>query len=163
MDGRSTQELKAAACAGRIEHWLQSTSESGLNLAALQSWLMREHGHDGSLRSAQRFWKRTYPAPRIRARRRVETPPGAQIQVDWAHFPGVVIGNEAVDLLAIPARRLQATAIPFQATLQEGLETLESTQAEALYVVRDTLTRQPSIFGILSKQDIEASYRYRGN
>ena len=101
VDGRSTQPLKAGAFAAAIDHWRQSTEGAGLNLAALHSWLVREHGYDGSLRSVQRFWKRTYPAPRIRARRRVETPPGAQVQIDWAHFPGVIIGNEAVDMLAL--------------------------------------------------------------
>jgi transposase len=101
IDGRSAQRLKAAAFAEAIEHWRRSTADAGLNLAALHAWLVREHGYDGSLRSVQRFWRRTYPAPRIRARRRVETPPGAQAQVDWAHFPGVIIGNEAVDMLAL--------------------------------------------------------------
>jgi transposase len=101
VDGRSTQPLKAGAFAAAIEHWRQSTEGSGLNLAALPSWLVREHGYDGSLRSVQRFWKRTYPAPRIRARRRVETPAGAQVQVDWAHFPGLIIGDETVDMLAL--------------------------------------------------------------
>jgi CIC family chloride channel protein len=67
-----------------------------------------------------------------------------------------------VDLLTIPARRLQVAAVPFQATLQEGWELLASTQAEALYVVRDTLTRRPTIFGILSRQDIESNYLYNG-
>ncbi|MCW8919800.1 MAG: chloride channel protein [Gammaproteobacteria bacterium] len=67
-----------------------------------------------------------------------------------------------VDLLTIPARRLQVAAVPFQATLQEGWELLASTQSEALYVVRDTLTRRPTIFGILSRQDIESNYLYNG-
>jgi transposase len=58
-------------------------------------------GYVGSRRSVQRYWKRTYPAPALRARRRVETPPGAQAQVDWAHFSGVIVGEEAVDLLAL--------------------------------------------------------------
>jgi transposase len=31
----------------------------------------------------------------------VETPPGAQAQVDWARFPSVVVAGEAVDLLAM--------------------------------------------------------------
>ena len=48
----------------------------------------------------QRYWKRTYPAQALRARRRVETPPGAQAQVDWAHFGGVQLGPEPVDLVA---------------------------------------------------------------
>ena len=55
----------------------------------------------GSLRSVQRYWRRSYPAPALRARRRVETPAGAQSQVDWAHFPGVIVGGEGLDLLAL--------------------------------------------------------------
>lgn len=51
--------------------------------------------------SVQRYWRLTYPAPAVGARRRVETPPGAQAQVDWAHFPGVIVGDEAVDLVAL--------------------------------------------------------------
>jgi len=100
-DGRSAQPQKAEGYATAIEHWRQSMADGPLNLAVPHSWLVAEHGYDGSLRSVQRFWNRTYPAPRIRARRRVETPPGAQVQVDWAHFPGVNIGNEAVDMLAL--------------------------------------------------------------
>ncbi|MBC7138116.1 MAG: DDE-type integrase/transposase/recombinase [Defluviimonas sp.] len=49
----------------------------------------------------QRYWSRTYPAPAIRARRRVETPAGAQARVDWAEFPGAVPGDEVVDLVAL--------------------------------------------------------------
>ena len=49
----------------------------------------------------QRYWKRTYPAPAIRARRRVETPAGAQAQVDWVEFPGAVLGCDTVDLVAL--------------------------------------------------------------
>ena len=72
-----------------------------MNLAALHGWLRREHGYEGSLRSVQRYWRRAYPAPAVRARRRVETPAGAQAQVDWAHFPGLLVGGEAVDLVAL--------------------------------------------------------------
>jgi transposase len=100
-DGRSRQKPAAAAFAEAIGHWRSQQGETGVNLAALHDWLRREHGYGGSLRSVQRYWKRAYPAPAIRARRRVETPPGAQAQVDWAHFPGVVVGGEAVDLLAM--------------------------------------------------------------
>lgn len=46
----------------------------------------------------------------IRSRRRVETPPGAQAQVDWAHFPGVILGEEAVALLASIAAKLESSA-----------------------------------------------------
>jgi transposase len=100
-DGRSKQVLKAAAHAEAITHWRDQQEDGRVNLAALHDWLCREHGYDGSLKSVQRYWSRTYPAPAIRARRRVETPAGAQAQVDWAEFPSVVLGDEVVDLVAL--------------------------------------------------------------
>jgi len=100
-DGRSKQELKAAAHAEAVAHWWDQQEDGRVNLAALHDWLRCEHGYDGSLKSVQRYWSRTYPAPAIRARRRVETPAGAQAQVDWAEFPGVVLGDEEVDLVAL--------------------------------------------------------------
>lgn len=100
-DGRSRQALKAATHAEAIAFWRDQQEEGRVNLAALHDWLRREHGYDGSLKSVQRYWKRTYPAPAIRARRRVETPVGAQAQVDWAEFPGAVLGDEVVDLVAL--------------------------------------------------------------
>ena len=72
MDGRGMKTFKAASVAEAIEHWRQSGQDGAINLAALHAWLVAEHGYDGSLRSVQRFWARHYPAPVIRARRRVE-------------------------------------------------------------------------------------------
>jgi hypothetical protein len=92
VDGRSAQPMKAEAVTGAIAHWREQQGERAVNLAALHEWLAREHGYGGSLRSVQRFCRRHYPAPRLRARRRVETLPGAQAQVDWAVFPGIVLG-----------------------------------------------------------------------
>jgi transposase len=100
-DGRSRQPLRAEAHAAAIAHWRSQRGEGGVNLAALHDWLCREHGYAGSLRPVQRYWQRADPAPAVRARRRVETPPGAQAQVDRAHFPGLVLGGEAVDLVAL--------------------------------------------------------------
>jgi hypothetical protein len=48
----------------------------------------------------QRFVRARYPKPRLRVRRRVETPPGAQGQADWAEFLGIVIAGEPRDLFA---------------------------------------------------------------
>ena len=101
LDGRSRQEPKAACVAAAIDHWRQMQDEGPINLAVLHGWLVSEHGYAGSLRSIQRYWARSYPAPAVRARRRVETPPGAQAQVDWAHFPAVVVGGLARDLVAL--------------------------------------------------------------
>jgi transposase len=101
VDGRSAQPMKAEAVTGAIAHWREQQGQRAVNLAALHEWLAREHGYGGSLRSVQRFCRRHYPAPRLRARRRVETPPGAQAQVDWAVFPGIVLGGERTELLSL--------------------------------------------------------------
>jgi transposase len=101
VDGRSKQELRAAAHAEAIAEWRNQQEGGRVNLAALHDWLRREHGYDGSLKSVQRYWRRTFPAPAMRARRRVETPMGAQAQVDWAEFPGSVLGDETANLVAL--------------------------------------------------------------
>jgi transposase len=101
-DGRvGRQRHRAEALAAVIAGWLEAEPrrEERLNLAALHEYLVQEHGYGGSLRSVQRYFRAHQPAPKLRARRRVETPPGAQGQADWACFPGVVIGRQAIDLL----------------------------------------------------------------
>ena len=99
-DGRASRAGYGDAYADAIAHWRASMEEEPMNLTSLHEWLVREHGYPGSLRSVQRYWKKTYPAPKLRARRRVETPPGAQSQVDWAHFPAVIVGGDRIDLYA---------------------------------------------------------------
>lgn len=99
-DGRSKRCPLAAEFSAAIDIWRKALDGAPVNLVVLHEWLVSEHDYPGSLRSVQRYWKKTYPAPRLRARRRVETPPGAQSQVDWAHFPAVVLGGEPTDLLA---------------------------------------------------------------
>lgn len=99
-DGRSRRTGRADTYAEAIHTWREARLDEAINLAALHAWLVREHDYEGSLRSVQRYWNRTYPTPKLRARRRIETPPGAQSQVDWAHFPGVIVGGKRTDLLA---------------------------------------------------------------
>jgi transposase len=101
VDGRTRQDFKVSPYAEAVAHWRGQQKGERINLAALHAWLRREHGYEGSLRSVQRYWSRTFPAPAIRARRRVETPPGAQAQVDWAEFRKVVLGCELIDLVAL--------------------------------------------------------------
>ena len=98
-DGRARQRRLAAQFDASIEHWRECMGDIG-NSAALYEWLVMEAGYSGSLRSLQRYLAERYPAPRVRTRRRVETPPGAQAQVDWAHFPGVQVAGRKADLSA---------------------------------------------------------------
>lgn len=102
VDGRSKQEFLAAGCHERIADWLSSCEREGesVNLALLHEWLVKESDYAGSLRSLQRYVGARFPKPRQRARRRVETPPGAQAQADWAWFGGVLIAGESADLQA---------------------------------------------------------------
>lgn len=100
-DGRARQQALAAAYHEAIVWWLEGLGESTPpNLAALHDHLVEEHGYPGSRRSVQRYCARAFPPPPKRARRRVETPPGAQGQVDWAHFPEILIAGRRRLLLA---------------------------------------------------------------
>ena len=45
--------------------------------------LARDHGYCGSYQSVVRYLRRKHGLPRVRAVRRVETPPGVQAQHDW--------------------------------------------------------------------------------
>src|SRR5215213_2792317 len=66
-DGRSRQEPKAACVAAAIDDWRQMQGDTPINLAVLHAWLVSKHGYSGSLRSIQRYWARTYPAPAVQA------------------------------------------------------------------------------------------------
>lgn len=96
VDGRTRQAHIAAGWRAVIDEWLtHEVGEIGrLNLAALHEYLMEEHRYPGSLRSLQRYFRAHRPAPARRARRRVETVPGAQGQADWAEFPAVRVQGE---------------------------------------------------------------------
>ena len=69
-------------------------------------------------------------------------------------------GDQAIDLMALPGNRFQASAIDFQATLQEAREKIHDTGTEALYVTRTTVPGIPRVYGVLTSSDIEDSYRY---
>jgi predicted transcriptional regulator len=95
-DGRARQRSQAEDVSEAIAHYMEVLDEGPVNLADLHDWLVAEHDYPGSLRSVQRYYRKHYPRPRRRARRRVETPPGAQGQVDWAEWPRVWIGGRLV-------------------------------------------------------------------
>lgn len=93
-DGRARQPFLAAEFAEAIAHYVASNGQGPVNLAALHAWLVAEFGYRGSLRSVQRYFRSHFPKPKLRARRRVETPPGAQAQVDWSEWPRVLVAGE---------------------------------------------------------------------
>jgi len=64
------------------------------------------------------------------------------------------------DLLEVPATRLQLAPIALQATLQEALEAMNASGAEALYVTMPAGADIARIYGVLRRTDVERSYRY---
>ena len=65
-----------------------------------------------------------------------------------------------LDLLAIPATRYEMAPIRMQATLQEALETLDNSSAEALYIEWFDQAHYWRIQGILTRSQIESAYRF---
>jgi CIC family chloride channel protein len=67
--------------------------------------------------------------------------------------------GESLDLLEIPSKRRSLAPVAVQATLQQALDQLNKTGAEALYVVplMKPFVEQP--LGIVTRNQIEESYR----
>lgn len=100
VDGRAEQPFLAEAVSEVIAAWIDAAAGRGVNLALLHEHLVAEHHYGGSYKSVQRYVRAKFPRPKLRTRRRVETPPGAQGQADWAEFRAVPIGASEVDLYA---------------------------------------------------------------
>jgi len=67
--------------------------------------------------------------------------------------------KEECSLTDIPAERRDVTAVDFQATLQEALAILNANDAEALYVTRHTIPGISRVYGVLTREYIDRSYR----
>lgn len=66
---------------------------------------------------------------------------------------------ETIDLIKIPARRHDVTALPIQATLEEALARLDSTGVEALFIERTSAPMIKPVLGIVVRSDIESYYQ----
>lgn len=83
-DGRSGRPMAADSVAEEIRLWMEAhDNPRDRDLKLLHAWLREEHGWRGSYSALWRFVTKHYGKPARRPRRRVETPPGAQAQVDW--------------------------------------------------------------------------------
>ncbi len=67
--------------------------------------------------------------------------------------------EQQIDLMEIPANRQKLTAVPRHVTLWEALDILDKEKSNASYVTRED-SSQLGIYGILTRKDIEATYRY---
>lgn len=88
-DGRKKQSLlEKRGLLEVVHHWWQTQVSSlpdgrSPNISGLWEFLKEEHGYEGSYKSVCKYVRGTFPKPKLRAFRRVETPPGAQTQSDW--------------------------------------------------------------------------------
>ena len=94
-DGRRDKRAKADAVSAVIAAWMEAQEEGSrpANAKELHEHLVYAWGYDGSYRSVLRYVRRHYGRPARRTYRRVETPPGAQAQTDWAEYPHVRVGD----------------------------------------------------------------------
>jgi transposase len=60
----------------------------------LWSHLVEDYEYKGSQKSVRKYVRSHFPKAKLRAFRRVETPPGAQTQTDWVECRGIDIGAE---------------------------------------------------------------------
>jgi H+/Cl- antiporter ClcA len=68
--------------------------------------------------------------------------------------------EEEIDLQEIPATRYELAPLKMQATLQEALESLDKSPAEALYIEWYDEQHFWRIQGILTRTQIESAYRF---
>lgn len=90
QDGRKKQVLliDKLGLAEVVRHWWQRQLDSlpsgrSPNINGLWLFLSEEHNFSGSYKAVQKYVRRVFLKPKLRAFRRVETPPGAQTQSDW--------------------------------------------------------------------------------
>jgi chloride channel protein, CIC family len=67
--------------------------------------------------------------------------------------------EEMIDLVEIPSKRQQLAAVRQQSTLQQAFSILNETGAEALYVIRSMGSVTDRIYGVITREHIEKSYR----
>lgn len=89
-DGRKGKPEACEDHAEFIEAWLAVQAElAAANkrcdpILSLYETLKNERQYTGTYKAVQRYVARRRPPPKLRPKRRVETRPGAQMQIDWA-------------------------------------------------------------------------------
>jgi len=79
IDGRKAKVFDAAAFEGAIDVWRAEhvDDDRPINAREVYEHPVRTHGYRSSYKSVLRYLRARFGRPRIRAYRRVETPPGA--------------------------------------------------------------------------------------
>lgn len=90
VDGRSLQATALDGYEEMVEALQERLGDGRLSeqgrpcqVRELYELLVRDHAYAGSYQAVVRYLRRKHGVPRVRALRRVETPPGVQAQHDW--------------------------------------------------------------------------------
>src|SRR5690554_6897292 len=99
-DGRALQPTATDGYEDAIRAILEAAEDARLTgegrpmqARRVYDLLVRDYGYSGSYQAVVRHLRRTYGVPKLRALRRVETPPGVQAQHDWFEVPARVAGE----------------------------------------------------------------------
>jgi len=71
--------------------------------------------------------------------------------------------EEEVNLMEVPSRRQQLVAVSQQATLQQALDSLDASDAEAVYAIEPIGSSADRIYGVATRRDISEGYRLRAS
>ena len=69
------------------------------------------------------------------------------------------LADNEINLLKIPAERMDISPIHLQATLEEALNQLNQDKLDALYIERINVPGIPHYYGILMRDQVESAYR----
>lgn len=99
-DGRSRQPAATDGYEEAVRAILEGTDDARLTgrgrpmqARRVYALLVRDYGYGGSYQAVVRHLRRRYGRPKLRALRRVETPPGVQAQHDWFEVAARVAGE----------------------------------------------------------------------
>lgn len=95
-DGRKSKPQKADELKSVIDNWLEANKpepDRKYNAKELWIYLVDNYDYKGSYKSVARYLNKRVPAPKLRPRRRVETPPAIQAQADWGEFKIKIAGT----------------------------------------------------------------------
>lgn len=97
-DGRKEKIFAAADFESAIDAWVADhcRDDRPVNARDLHDHLVKSCGYRRSYKSVLRYVRARFGLPKIRTYRRVETPPGAQVQTDWGEFPEIDVGTRDV-------------------------------------------------------------------
>lgn len=83
------------------------------------------------------------------------------MNVENSEHDSETIIDERINLLEIPAKRMDITPIHLQATLDEALNELDKKNVDALYVERMNSPGIMHIYGVLTREQIESAYQFK--